>query len=284
VLVGPTIRRRRLGSDLRRLREQRSLRLEEVASQLGVAPSTLSRIETGKAPTRTSYLALMLDLYGVDDADQRRSFMTLAREGQRKGWWVGSDDLLPAGMGNYLGLEAEACDLRAFQSQVIHGLVRTPDYARAVITARRPGLDPGQADRLVEVAIRRQDVLQGSDPIRLRLVLDESVLLRAIAEPSVMRTQLEHLIDVGHAQHVSIQVLRLGSQIGQLPPSSFGILSFAEPDDPDVVCATGIRGQVLLETRPAEVQALRRTFNALTELAVPPRESADLISKVAATL
>ena len=284
MLVGPTIRRRRLGSDLRRLREQRSLRLEEVASQLGVAPSTLSRIETGKAPTRTSYLALMLDLYGVDDADQRRSFMTLAREGQRKGWWVGSDDLLPAGMGNYLGLEAEACDLRAFQSQVIHGLVRTPDYARAVITARRPGLDPGQADRLVEVAIRRQDVLQGSDPIRLRLVLDESVLLRAIAEPSVMRTQLEHLIDVGHAQHVSIQVLRLGSQIGQLPPSSFGILSFAEPDDADVVCATGIRGQVLLEHRPAEVQALRQTFNALTELAVPPRESADLISKVAATL
>jgi transcriptional regulator with XRE-family HTH domain len=284
VLVGPTIRRRRLGSDLRRLREQRSLRLEEVASQLGVAPSTLSRIETGKAPTRTSYLALMLDLYGVDDADQRRSFMTLAREGQRKGWWVGSDDLLPAGMGNYLGLEAEACDVRAFQSQVIHGLVRTPDYARAVITARRRGLDPGQADRLVEVAIRRQDVLQGSDPIRLRLVLDESVLLRAIAEPSVMRTQLGHLIDVGHAPHISIQVLRLGSQIGQLPPSSFGILSFAEPDDADVVCATGIRGQVLLEHRPAEVQALRRTFDALTELAVPPRESADLISKVAATL
>jgi transcriptional regulator with XRE-family HTH domain len=284
VLVGPTIRRRRLGSDLRRLREQRSLRLEEVASQLGVAPSTLSRIETGKAPTRTSYLALMLDLYGVDDADQRRTFMNLAREGQRKGWWVGSDDLLPAGMGNYLGLEAEACDLRAFQSQVIHGLVRTQDYAMAVITARRPGLDPRQADRLVEVAIRRQDVLQGSDPIRLRLVLDESVLLRAIAEPSVMRTQLEHLIDVGHTPHVSIQVLRLGSQIGQLPPSSFGILSFAEPDDADVVCATGIRGQVLLEHRPAEVQALRRTFDALIELALPPRASAELISKVAATL
>ena len=69
MLVGPTIRRRRLGSDLRRLREQRSLRLEEVAGQLGVAPSTLSRIETGKAPTRTSYLALLLNLYGVDDPD-----------------------------------------------------------------------------------------------------------------------------------------------------------------------------------------------------------------------
>jgi len=276
------MRRRRLGSDLRRLREQRSLRLEEVAVQLGVAPSTLSRIETGKAPTRTSYLALMLDLYGVDDADQRRSFMNLAREGQRKGWWVGSDDLLPAGMGNYLGLEAEACHLRAFGSQVIHGLVRTPDYARAVITARQPGLDAAQVERLVEVAIRRQDVLQGGDPIRLSVVLDESVLLRAIAEPDVMRTQLEYLVEAGRAPHVSIQVLRLCGQIGQLPPGSFGILSFAEPDDADVVCATGLRGQVLLEHRPAEVEALRRTFDALIEQAVPPDESAELIAKVAA--
>ena len=181
MLVGPTIRRRRLGSDLRRLREQRSLRLEEVASQLGVAPSTLSRIETGKAPTRTSYLALMLDLYGVHDADQRRALMDLAREGQRKGWWVGSDDLLPAGTGTYLGLEAEASDLRAFQPQVIHGLVRTEDYARAVIAARRPDLAPAQVERLVEVAVRRQDVLRGGDPIRLMLILDESVLLRAVA-------------------------------------------------------------------------------------------------------
>ena len=284
MLVGPTIRRRRLGSDLRRLREQRSLRLEEVAGQLGVAPSTLSRIETGKTPTRTSYLALMLDLYGVEDADLRRSLMDLAREGQRKGWWVGSDDLLPAGMGNYLGLEAEASDLRAFQSQVIHGLVRTPDYAKAVIAARRPDLEHGQAEKLARVAVRRQDVLHGSDPIRLRLVLDESVLLRAVAGPDVMRAQLEFLIETGSVPHVTIQVLRLRRQIRQLPPSSFGILSFADPDDADVVCATGIRGQVLLEQRATEVQAVRQVFDAVSELALPPGESAQLIAEVAATL
>ena len=284
MLVGPTIRRRRLGADLRRLREQRSLRLEEVAGQLGVAPSTLSRIETGKTPTRTSYLALMLDLYGVEDADLRRSLMDLAREGQRKGWWVGSDDLLPAGMGNYLGLEAEASDLRAFQSQVIHGLVRTPDYAKAVIAARRPDLEHGQAERLARVAVRRQDVLHGSDPIRLSLVLDESVLLRAVAGPDVMRAQLEYLIEAGSVPHVTIQVLRLGCQIRQLPPSSFGILSFAEPDDADVVCATGIRGQVLLEQRATEVQAVRQIFDAVSELALPPEDSAQLMGKVAATL
>src|ERR1700683_4705912 len=114
LLAGPTIRRRRLGTDLRRLREERSLRLEDVAAHLGVAPSTLSRIETGKAPTRTSYLSLMLDLYGVDDSQRRRLLTDLAREGQRKGWWADSEDLLAAGAGNYLGLEAEASVLRSF--------------------------------------------------------------------------------------------------------------------------------------------------------------------------
>ena len=120
----------------------------------------------------------------------------------------------------------------------------------------RPGgrsWSPQQVQRLVQVAVRRQDVLRGGDPIRLMLILDESVLLRAVAPPPVMRAQLEYLIDVGSQPHVTIQVLRLGCEHRQLPASSFGILSFAEPDDADVVCATGIRGQVLLEQRAREV-------------------------------
>src|ERR1017187_4057503 len=70
--IGPTVRRRRLGSELRHLREAQSIKLEEVADRLGLAASTLSRIETGKAPTRTAYLSAMLDLYGVQDTVQRQ--------------------------------------------------------------------------------------------------------------------------------------------------------------------------------------------------------------------
>src|ERR1022692_3187816 len=194
LLAGPTIRRRRLGTDLRRLREQSSLRLEEVAQHLGVAPSTLSRIETGKAPTRTSYLTVMLDLYWVADPEQRRQFMDSAREGQRKGWWAGSEELLPAGTGTYLGLEAEASAIRVFQAQVVPDLVRTGAYAHAVVTASRPELEPEQVDRVVAVQLRRQEVLQRSDPIQLRLILDESVLLRSLGPASLMREQLGRLI------------------------------------------------------------------------------------------
>lgn len=281
MLAGPTIRRRRLGADLRRLREQRSLRLDEVADQLGVAASTLSRIETGKAPTRTSYLTLLLDLYGVDDAAERRRLLDAAREGQRKGWWTGFDEVLPAGAGTYLGLEAAASRLRAFAAQLVPGLAQTADYARAAIAAVRPGLTAEQAERLAAVQRRRQDALGGDDPVRLDLVLDESVLLRAVAPPGVMREQLGRLAGLGRQRGITIRVLRLAGAPRPVPRGSFAILSFGEPGDPDVACAEGIRGQVLLEQREAEVAALSAMFAALSRAALPPRESAELIAGLA---
>src|SRR5262245_12135894 len=282
VLVGPTIRRRRLGTDLRRLREQRALRLEEVASELGVAPSTLSRIETGKAPTRTSYLSLMLDLYGVDDAEQRRSFMELAREGQRRGWWAGSDDVLAAGLETYLGLEAEASLLHAFAADVLPDLVQNEGYAREVIVATRPDLTAEQAGRLAAVQLRRQEVLDGTDPIRLRLVLDESVLLRSLGPADMMTAQLSHLARMTSRQTVDVRVLALRTAPRPALAPSFGILSFSDPGDEDVGFTTGLRGQVLIEQRAAEVHVLRLMFDALAESALPPAESAALISRAAA--
>ena len=275
------MRRRRLGADLRQLRVANALRLDEVADHLGVAPSTLSRIETGKAPTRTSYLAFMLDLYGVDDPAQRRMFMDMAREGQRKGWWMAYDDVLPGGAGSYLGLEAEASALMIFQALAVPGLVSTAEYAKALIVARRPWLAAEDVDRLVTLQMRRQDLLRGDHPLRLRLILDEAVLLRSIGPPAVMRRQLARLIDAGSEPTVTIQVLRLDGPPGRVLTPTFGILGFTEPGDTDVACAEGMRGQVQLEQRIADVQAMRVTFEALSKSALRPAESAELIRDIA---
>jgi len=147
--IGPTVRRRRLGTELRRLREAHSIKLEEVADKLGLAASTLSRIETGKAPTRTAYLGAMLDLYGVTDPGQRQILIDMAREGHRKGWWAAWEDVLPTGFDVYVGLEAEAASLRAYESLVVHGLLQTEAYARVVMTTVRRRQTPDQIERLV---------------------------------------------------------------------------------------------------------------------------------------
>jgi len=282
VLVAPTIRRRRLGTELRRLREARGLKLESVASRLGVAPSTLSRIETGKAPTRTSYLIVMLGLYSVDDPAQRKLLIELAREGQRKGWWADSEELLPTGFGRYLGLEAEASALRSFGAQVVHSLLQTEEYARAVITASRYGLAPEQVERLVAVQLRRQEVLLRDDPIRLRLVLDESALLRSMGPPDLMNRQLARLLDASQRPAVTVQVLTMSSGSRPVLSGSFNVLSFAEPGDPDVACAEGLRGQLLLDERGTDVRELGRVFDSLSDAALSPADSADLITDLLA--
>src|ERR1700735_1416459 len=151
VTMGPTVRRRRLGSELRRLREDHSIKLEEVAERLGVAASTLSRIETGKAPTKSVYLTAMLEMYGVTDPAQRQVLVDMAREGHRKGWWAAYDDVLPSGFDIYVGLEAETAAIRCYEVSVVPGLLQTQDYARAVLGEMFPRHGAAQIDRMVDL-------------------------------------------------------------------------------------------------------------------------------------
>jgi transcriptional regulator with XRE-family HTH domain len=127
----PAAPRHELGADLRRLREARSLRLEDVAVHIKVVPSTLSRIETGQAPVKTKYLTVMLDLYGIDDPDERTRLAGLAKDGQPKNWWASYDNVLPAGTSRYLSLETAAAELRAYDAQAIPDLLQTRAYATA---------------------------------------------------------------------------------------------------------------------------------------------------------
>src|ERR1700691_758017 len=172
--TGPTVRRRRLGTELRKLRESNNFKLEEVAAQLGVAPSTLSRIETGKAPTKSAYLHQMLEMYGVTDPGQRQVLIDMAREGHRKGWWADYDDVLPSGLDIFVGLEAETAAERVYEISVVPGLLQTPDYARAVLREMFPRHATEQIERLVDLRIEQQRRLDDAPPRELWAILDEA--------------------------------------------------------------------------------------------------------------
>jgi transcriptional regulator with XRE-family HTH domain len=282
VSVGPTVRRRRLGSELRRLRESQCIKLEEVADRLGLAPSTLSRIETGKAPTRTSYLTGMLELYGVSDPSQRQVLLDMAREGHRKGWWAVWDGVLPTGFGIYVGLEAEAASLRVYEAQVVHGLLQTEDYARAVMSTVRRRQTPEEIDRLVTLRMQRQAVLTRSDPMELWIILDEAVLRRMVGPSRVMRDQVEHLYEASQLPNITLQVLAFGSGLHVGLGGSFAIIEFPERFDPDVVYTEGVTGQAYIEEREREVRARAEAFDVLRAAALPPANSARLIRSICA--
>jgi transcriptional regulator with XRE-family HTH domain len=272
----PGLGRRRLGRELRSLREARSLRLEDVADRLGVAPSTLSRIESGKAPTRAGYLALMLDLYDVDDPGQRASLTDLARQGRRDGWWTDYGDLLPAAARHWLSLETAATRLRGYSLQTLPDLLQTPGYTTAALKAAQPGLDPGHVTRLVNVTQRRQHGLLDGD-CQVHLVVDESALVRAVAGPEVMAGQLQQVLDLAARPAVTVQVVAMTSPQTVLS-RPFTVLGFPDPADGDVVSYGGEGGPVTVSRRTGDARAALDTFSALATAALSPVGSADFIA------
>ena len=282
--TGPTVRRRRLGTELRRLRDSAGYKLEEVAGMLGVAPSTLSRIETGKAPTKSAYLSQLLELYQVTDAGQRQILVDMAREGHRKGWWAAYDDVLPSGLGIYVGLEAEASGLRGYEIGVVHGLLQTTDYARAILRASAPRHTADQIERLVDLRMERQRRLDDDPPLDLWVIHDEAVIRRTVGGPVVMRHQLAHLLRGGQAAggHAPGAALRhCGAHAGHGGP--FSILEFHDRSDSEVVYVESTAGPIYLE-KDREVRASAEVFDRLRAAALPPDASLDLISKAAREL
>src|SRR5262249_18600712 len=147
----PTVRRRRLGMELRRLRESSGLMIEDVAKHLECSMSRVSRIETGKSVARIRDVRDMLDLYRVTGEDQREQLLTLAKDAQQRGWWTEYEAVLSAGLETYVGLEASASSIRSFQTHLVPGLLQTEEYARALIKAARPGESPGNVDRMISL-------------------------------------------------------------------------------------------------------------------------------------
>ncbi len=277
--LGPTVRRRRLGAELRRLREAHSLKLEEVAEQLGLAPSTLSRIETGKAPTKSAYLTAMLGMYGVDDPGARKVLVDMAREGHRKGWWSIYDDVLPSGFDIYVGLEAEACGLRSYETDVVHGLLQTTDYALAVLRELRPRDSDEQIRRVVDLRMQRQRLLDQDPPLDLWLILDEGAIRRNIGGPAVMRPQLEHLIQASRWSNVTLQVLAFGSGAHAGLTGPFSILEFPERSDEDVAYTESVGGMIYME-KDREVRLCAEAFDRMRATALSPAASVELIQYV----
>jgi hypothetical protein len=248
-----------------------------------VAPSTLSRIETGKAPTKTAYLTAMLEWYGVEDPTARKVLVDMAREGHRKGWWSLYDDVLPSGFDIYVGLEAEASGLRSYESDVVHGLLQTTDYALAVLRELRPRESEEFLARIVELRMQRQQSLDRDPPLDLWIILDESAIRRNIGGSAVMGRQLLHLAEASRWSNVTLQVLAFdcGAHAGLIGP--FSILEFPDRTDPEVAYTECLGGMIYLE-KDREVRACAEAFDRMRASALSPAASVELILRVAEEL
>jgi hypothetical protein len=246
-----------------------------VAEQLECSASKISRIETGHTTATPRDVRDILGVYGVVGAEQEE-LIQISREARQKGWWHPYTAVLT---GAYVGLEQAARSIRAYEQQVVPGLLQTEEYAKAMIRAARPDITLEEVDRRVRVRLNRQSLLSQDDAIDLWVVLDEAVLSRPIGGDEVMRAQLERLVEAAELPNVTLQLLpfEAGAHAGM--DGTFAILDFPEPGDPDVVYAENATGGLFLE-KSEELRKYIFIFDHIRAAALRPEESVNMIRKL----
>src|ERR1019366_5757153 len=266
-MLSPTVRRRRLALELRRLREAARLTCEEVGEHLECSASKISRVETGRVSVSPRDVRDMLDLYGVPAA-QRENLVQLARDSRQKDWWHA-----------YIGLESAASEIRIYEVSLIPALLQTEDYARVVIGAGMVSGKPEDITRSVQLRMARQPALTRDAPPKLWAVLDEAALRRRVGGSGLMRLQLEHLLDLARLPNVAIQVIPFGGGAHPAMGRAYVVLVFPERIDPDVVYLEDLTRAMYLEDVD-EVDRYNMFFNHLRATALSFDESAALIISV----
>ncbi|GAB3905206.1 helix-turn-helix domain-containing protein [Microbispora bryophytorum] len=271
-MKSPTVRHRRLGRELRRLREASGLTPEAAAKQLGWSRPKVNRIENARTSASVTDVTDACDLYGADSAT-KAGLIQLCRDASQRGWWTAYSDVFA---GSYVVLEAETTAIRTWEPLLIPGLLQTEEYAHELIGPVRPAPDDVELKRRVDARMARKITLLGSSAPSLHALIDEGALRRPVASAGVMRRQLDSLIDVADRPNVTIQVVPLTAGLHVGLDGAFSVLSFAE-GDPDVGYTGCPGGDVYVEAID-QVRGLTLTFEHLAEMALPPDESAALIA------
>jgi transcriptional regulator with XRE-family HTH domain len=278
----PTVPRKRLTTELRRLRERAGLTCEDVGQRLECSGTRISRMETGRIGARPGDVRELLEIYGVTGAEAE-SLVQLARDARRKGWWHSYGRALPPWFEAYVGLESAAARLCDYQPMVVPGLLQTQGYARAVLRAAPHAGRSEDLSRQVALRMQRQAILGQASPPEVRVVLSESVLRVQVGGPAVMRAQLQRLAELAKRPNLTLQVLPFSTAAHVQPISPFTILEFADPADPAVVYLEHLTGSLFLENED-EVRRYRVVFGHLSAEALGTGESAGLIARAAASL
>jgi len=280
--ASPTVRRRRLAAELRRLRERARLTGDQVADEMGWSPSKVSRIENAHTATRAAEVRKLLNLYGVQGRSAEE-LVALAQEAVTlRGWWETYSQTLPPEYSALIGMEAEAQSALSWAPLIVPGLLQTGDYAREVTNGyleRIAPVPPSETRRRVEARLARQQVLTRDNPLQLRAILDQSVLHRRFGNRDVMKSQIDRLLDLSERDSISLRILPLDGP-HPIGTGAFVLLQFDEVHDVihrDVVYLEHLTGGRYVDEED-ETFMYRRSFDRLSELALDETKSRDILA------
>ena len=267
------MRQRRLLAELRRLRDATGKTIDEIADNIGMSKSTLSRIENGLVGIKLPVLRALLAEYGVD-AERRAQLEQLSREASQRGWWQVAGPTDP--FKTLVGLEAEATWINYFGSTLIIGLLQTEAYARALLESVLFDSTEEEIEVAVQLRLRRQQRL---GDLQLGVILSEEGLLRPIGGPAAMVEQIERLIETSTDRGIDLQILgrEAGEHVGLA--GGFQIIGLTAAA-PEAVYVEGARWDACIE-EPDQLLTYIRSFEKLRALALGPNDSRARLRQIA---
>lgn len=274
MVASPTVLKRYVALELRRLRESAGFKRDEVARRAGCATSHITHLEVARNLPKVPELELLLRFYGADG--RIPAFLELV-DAARTGadWWAPFADAAPPWFELFLGLESSAERILSYDALVIPSLCQTPDYAEYLVRTESPGLTNIEVAQQVELRMARQDVLtRQPEPPDVRSVLDESVLHRAAGNEIVLADQLQHLVKLAESPTIDIRVLPLSAGVHAGVCGTFTLLSFPAvlENDPGIVYTEDrVRGTYYDD--PEDIARYRATFARLVQAALSAEES-----------
>ncbi len=270
----PTIRRRRLSAELRRVRLAAKKTSEEAAAAAGLSRSTYSNIESGvKKRPRLTEVRAILDACGVAPGREYEEILDLCRQSLDRGWWTRYRDVLAA---RYVGFETEARSITTWQPVVVPGLLQVPEYMQ--VTAQACLVSPQDIRRVTDARMTRQRILDDEDPPELWAIFDEGALLRLEEFPEAKHTQVKHILEMARRPHVTIQ-MTLASRLNPGSGGPFVIMEFPTTIDPTVVYLETATDGIYLEEAD-DVARYQNLINHLRLVALRPGETLDYLQEV----
>jgi transcriptional regulator with XRE-family HTH domain len=279
--ISPVVPRRRLRTELKKARLDTGQTQSDVAAAMDWSLSKVIRIEAGTVSISTNDLKMLLRHYKVVDPARTDELLALGKAARDRTWWSEYRDVASSGLLQLIGYESAASARRNFEPLLIPGLLQTREFARAVIRALDPEVSPNRLNALVELRMKRQELVDRTNPPQLSFILDEAAIHRMTGGPEVMQDQLRHLMEVTEKPNVTIEILPFSAGVRQGMRGSFVVLAFPDAEDDDVLYVEDAAGGLVIKEDQDEIQAYREIFESLGNAALKPKESVNRIARLA---
>jgi transcriptional regulator with XRE-family HTH domain len=283
-MISPYVRRLRLAAEVRALRASAGLTADQLGKQISRSRADISRLENGHVVDQADVIAI-LDALGVD-GERWTQIVTIAREAGERGWWE-SNKTMGERQALYANLEAGATTICEYQQTFVPGLLQTPEFVLARVDAEVT-LKPANpnADGVLAGRAGRQRMIRRPGGPTYEAIIDEVAVSRLAAPPEVVKKQLYYLATTVNGEpKVNVRVLPVHARIEDyvVPRCTFSMYTYPDPGDPVVVAVDTVTSDLIL-TESAEVHPYEQLYQRLRDAALPPDDSLDVLTKLAADL